>query len=137
MNKLLLIIDVQKNFINEHTEFLIDKISKVIESNKFEKVAFTKFINDEDSNFYKTLNWHGCMTNEDRKIVIDTKAGKDEYNLIKYQRSNAGTCIVQKPIVRKGEKIKKGEVIADGPSTQNGELALGKNLLIGFMTWEG
>ena len=71
------------------------------------------------------------------KIVIDTKAGKDEYNLIKYQRSNAGTCIMQKPIVRKGEKIKKGEVIADGPSTQNGELALGKNLLIGFMTWEG
>ncbi len=71
------------------------------------------------------------------KIVIDTKTGKDEYTLIKYQRSNAGTCIMQKPIVRKGEKIKKGEVIADGPSTQNGELALGKNLLIGFMTWEG
>ena len=71
------------------------------------------------------------------KIVIDTKTGKDEYPLIKYQRSNAGTCIMQKPIVRKGEKVKKGTVIADGPSTQNGELALGKNLLIGFMTWEG
>ena len=55
------------------------------------------------------------------KIVVDTKTGKDEYNLIKYQRSNAGTCIMQKPIVRKGEKVKKGEVIADGPSTQNGE----------------
>ena len=71
------------------------------------------------------------------KIVVDTKTGKDEYTLIKYQRSNAGTCIMQKPIVRKGEKVKKGEVIADGPSTQNGEMALGKNLLIGFMTWEG
>ncbi len=71
------------------------------------------------------------------KIVVDTKVGKDEYNLIKYQRSNAGTCITQKPIVKKGEKVKKGEVIADGPSTQNGEMALGKNLLIGFMTWEG
>ena len=71
------------------------------------------------------------------KIVVETKTGKDEYNMIKYQRSNAGTCITQKPIVRKGEKVKKGEVIADGPSTQNGELALGKNLLIGFMTWEG
>ncbi len=71
------------------------------------------------------------------KIVIDTKVGKDEYTLIKFQRSNAGTCIMQKPIVRKGEKVKKGEVIADGPSTQNGEMALGKNLLIGFMTWEG
>ncbi len=71
------------------------------------------------------------------KIIVDTKVGKDEYTLIKFQRSNAGTCIMQKPIVRKGEKVKKGEVIADGPSTQNGEMALGKNLLIGFMTWEG
>ena len=71
------------------------------------------------------------------KIVIDTKKGKDEYHLIKYQRSNQGTCINQKPIVLKGEKIKKGDVIADGPSTQNGELALGKNILIGFMNWEG
>lgn len=71
------------------------------------------------------------------KIVIKTKSGKDEYKLIKYKRSNQGTCLNQKPIVVKGEKIKKGDVIADGPSTQNGELALGKNILIGFMTWEG
>ncbi len=71
------------------------------------------------------------------KIIIDTKTGKDEYHLIKYQRSNQGTCINQKPIVRKGEKVKKGDVIADGPSTDNGELALGKNILVGFMTWEG
>lgn len=71
------------------------------------------------------------------KIIVDTKAGKDEYHLIKYQRSNQGTCINQKPIVLKGEKVKKGDVIADGPSTENGELALGKNILVGFMTWEG
>ncbi|MCX8075026.1 MAG: DNA-directed RNA polymerase subunit beta, partial [Clostridia bacterium] len=71
------------------------------------------------------------------KIVITTKTGKDEYHLIKYQRSNQGTCLNQKPIVVKGEKVKKGDVIADGPSTQNGELALGKNILVGFMTWEG
>ena len=71
------------------------------------------------------------------KIIVDTKTGKDEYHLIKYQRSNQGTCINQKPIVRKGEKVKKGDVIADGPSTDNGELALGKNILVGFMTWEG
>jgi DNA-directed RNA polymerase subunit beta len=71
------------------------------------------------------------------KIIIDTKKGKQEYKLIKYQRSNQGTCINQKPIVRKGEKVKKGDVIADGPSTQNGELAIGKNILVGFMTWEG
>ncbi|MEG2645973.1 MAG: DNA-directed RNA polymerase subunit beta [Clostridia bacterium] len=71
------------------------------------------------------------------KIVIETKNSKDEYHLIKYQRSNQGTCINQKPIVKKGEKIKKGAVIADGPSTDKGELALGKNILVGFMTWEG
>ncbi len=71
------------------------------------------------------------------KIIIDTKKGKDEYHLIKYQRSNQGTCINQKPIVVKNEKVKKGDVIADGPSTENGELALGKNILVGFMTWEG
>ncbi len=71
------------------------------------------------------------------KIIIDTKSGKNEYHLIKYQRSNQGTCINQKPIVVKGEKIKKGDVIADGPSTDNGELALGKNILVGFMNWEG
>ncbi len=71
------------------------------------------------------------------KIIIDTKTGKDEYHLIKYQRSNQGTCINQKPIVVKDEKVKKGDVIADGPSTENGELALGKNILVGFMTWEG
>ena len=71
------------------------------------------------------------------KIIVDTKTGKDEYHLIKYQRSNQGTCINQKPIVLKGEKVKKGDVIADGPSTDHGELALGKNILVGFMTWEG
>ncbi|MEG0872874.1 MAG: DNA-directed RNA polymerase subunit beta [Clostridia bacterium] len=71
------------------------------------------------------------------KIIVDSKTGKDEYRLIKFQRSNQGTCMNQKPIVKKGEKVKKGDVIADGPSTQNGELALGKNILVGFMTWEG
>ena len=71
------------------------------------------------------------------KILVTTKTGVDEYHLMKYQRSNPGTCINQKPIVKKDEKVKKGDVIADGPSTQNGELALGRNILIGFMTWEG
>ena len=71
------------------------------------------------------------------KIIIDTKKGKDEYHLIKYQRSNQGTCINQKPIVLKGEKVKRGDIIADGPSTDKGELALGKNILVGFMNWEG
>jgi len=61
----------------------------------------------------------------------------DEYKLLKFKRSNQGTCINQRPIVSHGEHIEAGEVIADGPSTDLGEIALGKNLLIGFMTWEG
>ena len=72
------------------------------------------------------------------KIVIRTsKTTTDEYELIKFMRSNQGTCNNQRPIVSKGEEIKAGQVIADGPSTKNGEIALGKNALIGFMTWEG
>ena len=72
------------------------------------------------------------------KIVVRTgKTTTDEYELIKFMRSNQGTCINQRPIVNKGDEVKKGQVIADGPSTKNGEISLGKNALIGFMTWEG
>jgi len=72
------------------------------------------------------------------EIVIRLDNGKkDVYRLLKYKRSNQGTCINQRPIVKKGDIIKKGDVIADGPSTDQGEIALGKNVLIGFMTWEG
>ena len=71
------------------------------------------------------------------KIRRDSDNGLDEYKLLKFKRSNQGTCINQRPIVFRGERVTAGEVIADGPSTDNGEIALGKNLLIGFMTWEG
>ncbi|MCI5721164.1 MAG: DNA-directed RNA polymerase subunit beta [Firmicutes bacterium] len=73
------------------------------------------------------------------RIVIrrDDNNETDEYTLLKFKRSNQGTCINQRPIVSHGEHIEEGEVIADGPSTDLGEIALGKNLLIGFMTWEG
>ncbi len=71
------------------------------------------------------------------KITIKTRKGIDEYNLIKFKRSNQGTCSNQRPIVKLGEKVEAGQIIADGPSTDNGELALGRNILIGFMTWEG
>ena len=73
------------------------------------------------------------------KIIItrDDGEGEDVHNLLKFKRSNQGTCINQRPIVFRGEHVEEGEVIADGPSTANGEVALGKNLLIGFMTWEG
>ena len=71
------------------------------------------------------------------KITRDDGEGIEEHVLLKFKRSNQGTCINQRPIVFKGEHVEAGEVIADGPSTANGEVALGKNLLIGFMTWEG
>ena len=70
-------------------------------------------------------------------IEIQTAQGIDRYNLIKFMRSNQGTCINQKPIVELGQEVKKGDVIADGPATDHGEISLGKNALIGFMTWEG
>ena len=71
-------------------------------------------------------------------ISVKEKGGEiRDYNLIKFLRSNHGTCINQRPIVAKGEKVEKGQVIADGPATANGEISLGKNALIGFMTWEG
>ena len=72
------------------------------------------------------------------EITIKTEEGKrDVYKLTKFSRSNQSNCYNQRPIVFKGEKVEAGQVIADGPSTSNGELALGKNPLIGFMTWEG
>ena len=71
-------------------------------------------------------------------ITIKYKSGKTvTHHLRKFKRTNGGTCINQKPIVVKGEKVKKGDAIADGASTQNGEMALGKNVLIAFSTWEG
>ena len=72
------------------------------------------------------------------RIIIRTDDGeRDEYPLTKFARSNQSNCYNQRPIVFKGDRVEAGEVIADGPSTSNGELALGKNPLIGFMTWEG
>ena len=70
-------------------------------------------------------------------IVLEGKSGLKEYRLIKFSRSNQGTCINQYPIVKNGDRVKKGDIIADGPSTDSGELALGRNVLVGFMTWEG
>ena len=64
-------------------------------------------------------------------------AGVDKYKLLKYLRSNQGTCINQRPLVYKGEVVEKGQVLADGPSTDRGELALGRNILVAFMPWEG
>ncbi len=88
-----------------------------------------------------------CVLAKEDGVVV--RVGADEirireedgnirsYQLIKFLRSNQSTCINQKPIVSNGEHVKKGDIIADGPSTSNGEISLGKNILIGFMTWEG
>ncbi|MER2080492.1 MAG: DNA-directed RNA polymerase subunit beta [Ruminococcus sp.] len=70
------------------------------------------------------------------RVQYDNGKVKD-YEVIKFLRSNQGTCFNQKPIVDRGQRVKKGDVLADGPATDNGEIALGKNALIGFMTWEG
>ncbi len=75
---------------------------------------------------------------EANKIVITREDGqKDTYDLIKFKRTNQGTCCNQRPVVALGDTVEKGQVIADGPATSKGEVALGKNALIGFMTWEG
>ena len=72
------------------------------------------------------------------EIIIKREDGvKDRYKLLKFKRSNAGTCINQTPIINKGDQIEKGDVIADGPATDLGEIALGRNMFVAFMTWEG
>ena len=72
-----------------------------------------------------------------RQIVLKTKKGNKTYKLNKFKRSNQFTCISQRPLVGRGQKVKKGEVLADGPSTENGVLALGQNLLVAFVSWSG
>ena len=73
----------------------------------------------------------------DEVVVRNKKNGLDKYKLRKFKRTNGGTCINQRPVVQKGEVVKAGEILADGPSTKNGEMALGRNVLIAFSTWEG
>ena len=73
----------------------------------------------------------------DHVLVRTTAGALEDYALVKFARSNAGTCINQRPIVEVGETVKAGQVLADGPAMRNGEISLGKNALIGFMTWEG
>ena len=73
----------------------------------------------------------------DEIVIRNENKELDTYKLTKFTRSNQGTCINQRPIVNHGDKVEKGEIIADGPSTKDGEIGLGRNILIGFMTWEG
>ena len=92
-----------------------------------------------DSGAVVLSKYDGVVTDVTGKyITIRREDGtEDKYTLLKYMRSNQGTCINQKPVVTFGQEVKVGDVIADGPSTDKGEIALGHNALIGFMTWEG
>ncbi len=92
-----------------------------------------------DSGVVVVAKYAGTVERVDaNSITIVREDGrKDVYNLIKFKRSNQSNCVNQKPIVKRGQQVEAGEVIADGPATSNGEISLGKNALIGFMTWEG
>ena len=86
----------------------------------------------------------GKLPVSEEKFLSDAESVKSNmakgimaYPLRKFMRSNAGTCINQKPIVKLGQKIKKGQVLADGPNTEDGELAIGRNVLVAFMPWNG
>ena len=68
---MLVVVDLQRSFINENTEFIIDKIKKLVNSNEFDKVIFTKFVNNEDSIYVSKLNYKGCLTNEEQEIMIE------------------------------------------------------------------
>ncbi|MCQ2533874.1 MAG: DNA-directed RNA polymerase subunit beta [Clostridia bacterium] len=93
----------------------------------------------KDSGVCAVAKHSGVVTRVTAQLIEITREDGvvDSYKLAKYQRSNQSNCINQRPIVAIGEEVKAGDVIADGPSTDKGELALGKNVLIGFMTWEG
>jgi len=95
----------------------------------------------EDSGVVASVDAKRIVVTKDgempRNLKSDAKNGVHVYELRKFMRSNAGTCFSQKPIVRKGQRIKKGDCIADGPSTDHGELALGRNVLVAFMPWNG
>ncbi len=73
----------------------------------------------------------------DKIIILNDNGTEDTYELIKFMRSNQGTCINQRPVVKMGDRVERDQVIADGPATDHGEISLGRNVLIGFMTWEG
>ena len=92
----------------------------------------------KDSGQVIVANEDGEVTSvQSNKITIKTKNKEREYSLGKFVRSNASTCMNQRPLVNKGEKVNKGDIIADGAATDKGELALGQNLTVAFMTWEG
>lgn len=106
-----------------------------------------EYVNGKDSGAAVICRHEGIVERVEAKTVIvrrisnvdgkEVEGDVDRYGLQKYKRSNQGTCYNQRPIVAEGDRVTKGEVLADGPSMEDGELALGQNVLVGFMTWEG
>ena len=97
-----------------------------------------EYVAARDSGVMVTAKRPGVVESVDAsRVVVKCDGGVDIYKLIKFYRSNQGTCVNQKPIVKSGEIVKKGQIIADGPATALGELALGKNILVAFMPWNG
>ena len=106
-----------------------------------------EYVNGKDSGAAVICRHDGIVERVEAKTVMvrrisevdgkEVEGDLDRYGLQKYKRSNQGTCYNQRPIVAEGERVTKGEVLADGPSMEDGELALGQNVLVGFMTWEG
>ncbi|MFC3040931.1 DNA-directed RNA polymerase subunit beta [Virgibacillus xinjiangensis] len=106
-----------------------------------------EYVNGKDSGAAIICRHDGIVESVEAKTVVvrrvsevdgkEVEGDTDKYTLQKFIRSNQGTCYNQRPIVSEGDRVTKGEVLADGPSMQDGELALGKNVLVGFMTWEG
>jgi len=92
-----------------------------------------------DSGVGEVVNMNGTVSRVtgDEIVVTSADGHEESHHLLKFCRSNQGTCINQKPIVKRGQKVTKGQPIADGPATDMGELALGRNVLVAFMTWEG
>ncbi|NUJ32984.1 DNA-directed RNA polymerase subunit beta, partial [Pseudoalteromonas sp. 2103] len=106
-----------------------------------------EYVNGKDSGAALICKHEGIVERvEAREVLVrrvsevngkEVQGDLDRYKLQKFIRSNAGTCINQRPIVKEGDRVTKGEVLADGPSMQDGEMALGQNVLVAFMTWEG
>ncbi|HEY4600426.1 MAG TPA: DNA-directed RNA polymerase subunit beta [Cerasibacillus sp.] len=106
-----------------------------------------EYVSGKDSGAAIICRHTGIVESVEAKAIVvrrisevdgkEVKGDLDHYRLRKYERSNQGTCYNQRPIVKKGDRVSKGEILADGPSMEKGELALGRNILIAFMTWEG
>jgi DNA-directed RNA polymerase subunit beta len=92
---------------------------------------------DSGQVLFATSDGEVVSSSADKIVIRDEQGQEQTYPLLKFTRSNQGTCINQRPVVSKGDKVKKGQVIADGSSTEGGELALGQNVLCAFLSWEG